>query len=229
MDKQKFINAILAPKRGDIAIIAEIKFASPTEPRLGAKSDLVKRAKQYQQAGADAISLIVEPHIFKGDLSDVAKVKKTISLPILVKDFVTDEQQIYQAKKAGADAILLIAKIVDKEELAEFVTKTQAVGLEPVVEINSKDDLEKALITETNIIAVNARNLDTLEVDVEGACRLLSRVPNSFVKLGFSGINGRLEVEKYQKAGAKGVLVGTSLMKAKNIKEFIATLRGMSS
>lgn len=224
----RFVDAILAPKRGDIAIIAEIKFASPTEPRLGARENLIGRAKQYEQAGADAISLIVEPHIFKGDLSDVLKVKKTVSLPILVKDFVTDQQQIHQVKKAGADAILLIAKLVDRETLVGFVTTAKAIGLEPVVEINTEEDLEKALTTNTKIMAVNARNLDTLEVDVEGACRLLSRAPDNFIRLGFSGINGKAEVEKYKKAGAKGVLVGTSLMKAKNIREFMGGLRGQS-
>lgn len=225
MDKQKFINAILTPKRGDVAVIAEIKFASPTEPSLGTKSDLVKRAKQYEEAGTDAISLIVEQKVFKGSLSDVAKVKKTVSLPILVKDFVTREEQIYQTKKAGAEAILLIAKLVDGVTLAGFVTKVQTISLEPVVEINTEEDLQKALMTNTKIIAVNARNLDTLKVDVEGACRLLSKVPDKFIKLGFSGINGRAEVDRYQRAGAKGVLVGTRLMKAKNIKEFIGGLR----
>lgn len=224
----RFVDAILAPKRGDIAIIAEIKFASPTEPRLGTKSDLVKRAKQYKQAGADAISLIVEPHVFKGDLSDVAKVKKAVSLPILVKDFVVDEGQIYQIKQAGADAVLLIAQLVDKATLSKFVDIAGQLGVEPLIEVNDEEDLRKAVETKTKIMAINARNLDTLEVDVEGACRLLSKVPNSFVKLGFSGINGKAEVDKYKKAGAKGVLVGTSLMKAKNIGYFLGGLRGQS-
>lgn len=210
----------------DILVIAEIKFASPTDPNLGRRSDLINRAKQYEQAGADAISLIVEPHIFKGDLSDVAKVKKYVSLPILVKDFVHDESQIYQIKQAGADRILLIAKIVSGQKLKRFVKLSKAIGLEPVVEINDGQDLKKAMATETSIIAVNARNLKTLRVDVDRACRLLAKIPDKFIKLGFSGINGRPDVEKYKKAGAKGILVGTSLMKAKNIKEFIGGLRG---
>lgn len=226
MNRQRFVNAILAPKRDKIAVIGEIKFASPTEPRLGTKSDLIRRAKQYERAGADAISLIVEPDVFKGSLSDVVKIKKTVALPILVKDFVTSEEQIYQTKKAGADAILLIVKIVDRETLAGFVTTAQAIGLQPVVEINNNEDLETALTTKTKIIAVNARNLNTSLVDVDKACQLLVRIPDKFIKLGFSGINGKAEVEKYKKAGAKGVLVGTSLMKAKNIKEFIGGLRG---
>ncbi len=225
MSKQKFVDAILMPKKGNIAIIAEIKFASPTEPNLGMRENLVKRAKEYEQAGADAISLIAEKNIFKGDMADVAKVKKHVPLPILVKDFVIDEHQIYETKKAGADAILLIAKLVDRETLAEFVTKAQAIGLEPVVEINNEADLEKTVGVNAEIIAVNARNLDTLVVDVDEACKLLMKVPDKFIKLGFSGVNGRSDVNKYKKAGAKGVLVGTALMKAQNIKEFIGGLR----
>ncbi len=226
MSKQKFADAILMPKKGNIAIIAEIKFASPTEPHLADRADLIRRAKEYEQAGADAISLIAQKNIFKGDMADVAKVKNVTALPILLKDFVISEKQIYQTKKAGADAILLIAKIVSKEKLKRFVKLAKSVSLEPVVEINDKDDLKKAMGTETSLVAVNARNFDTLAVDVNAACGLLNKVPPAFLKLGFSGVNGKLEVDKYRKAGAKGVLVGTSLMKAQNIKEFIGGLRG---
>lgn len=209
----------------DILIIAEIKFASFTELHLGKRSDLIRRAKQYEQAGADAVSLIAEQRIFKGELSDVAKVKKYVSLPILVKDFVLDENRIYQIKQAGADKILLIAKIVSGQKLNRFVKLSKAIGLEPVVEINDGQDLKKAMATETNIIAVNARNLKTLQVDVDRACRLLAKVPQKFIKLGFSGIHSRAEVIKYKQAGAKGVLVGTALMKTQDISQFIKELK----
>jgi len=209
----------------DFLVIAEIKFASFTEPHLGKRSDLISRAKQYEQAGADAISLIIEQRIFKGDLSDIAKVKKHVSLPILVKDFVLDESQIYQIKQAGADRVLLIAKIVSGQKLKRFVKLSKVIGLEPVVEINDEQDLKKAMATDTNIIAVNARNLKTLRVDVDGACRLLAKIPQKFIKLGFSGIHSRVEVVKYKRAGAKGVLVGTALMKTQNINQFIKELK----
>jgi len=209
----------------DILVIAEIKFASLTEPRLGKRSDLISRAKQYEQAGADGISLIIEPRIFKGALSDVVKVKKHVSLPILVKDFVRDENKIYQIKRAGADRILLIAKIVSGQKLKRFVKLSKAIGLEPVVEINDEQDFKKAITTDTSIIAVNARNLKTLRVDVDKACRLLAKVPQKFIKLGFSGIHSRAEVIKYKHAGAKGVLVGTALMKTKDINQFIKGLK----
>ncbi|MBI2430920.1 MAG: indole-3-glycerol-phosphate synthase [Candidatus Levybacteria bacterium] len=207
------------------AIIAEIKFASPTNPNLGSPEDLLDRAKEYEKAGADAISIITKKAFFRGDIRFVSEVKKVVKIPILQKDFVIDERQIYEAKKAGADALLLIARIVSKEQLKAFVLLAQKLGIEPVVEVFDEKDLKKAVATKARFIAVNARDLETFAVDVDGACKLIEKIPNKFIKLGFSGIQSRAEVEKYIKAGAKGVLVGTALMKAKNIKEFIGGLR----
>lgn len=221
----KFIQALTNSKEGSLPIIAEIKLASPTEKRLGNKSEIITRAKQYEQAGATAISVITEKKIFKGDPKFITEIKKFVSLPILQKDFILNSNQVYQSKKIGADALLLIAKILSKKELIVLVNLVKKIGLEPVVEINSIDDLGKAVSTRTNIIAVNARDLDTLSVDVDKACTLLKKVPDKFIKLGFSGVQTRIEIEKYKLAGAKAVLVGTQLMKTKNIKKFISDLR----
>lgn len=208
-----------------VAIIAEMKFASPTNPNLGSSEDLLDRAREYQKAGADAISIITEKHVFKGDIGFVSQVKKVVKIPILQKDFVIDKQQIYEAKNAGADALLLIARIVSKKQLKAFVLLVQKLGIEPVVEVFDEKDLKKAVATATKFIAVNARDLETFVVDVDKACKLMEKIPDRFIKLGFSGISSKTEVKKYTDAGAKGVLVGTSLMKAKNIKEFIGGLR----
>lgn len=207
------------------AIIAEIKFASPTNPNLGSPEDLLDRAREYQKAGADAISIITEKHIFKGDIEFVRQVKKVVNIPILQKDFVINEQQIYEAKSVGADALLFIARLVSEEKLKAFVLLAQKLGIEPVVEVFDEKDLKKAVATATRIIAVNARDLKTFVVDVDKACKLMKKIPNGFIKLGFSGIKSKTEVKKYADAGVRGVLVGTSLMKAKNIKEFIGGLR----
>lgn len=207
------------------AIIAEIKFASPTNPNLGSPEDLLDRAREYQKAGADAISIITKKAFFKGDIGFVSQVKKVVKIPILQKDFVIDEQQIYEAAHIGSDALLFIARLVSKEKLKTFVLLAQKLGIEPVVEVFDEEDLKKAVAINTRYIAVNARDLETFVVDIDVACKLMEKIPNKFIKLGFSGIQGRLEVEKYIKAGAKGVLVGTALMKAKNIKEFIGVLR----
>lgn len=209
-----------------LAIIAEIKLASPTHKHLGNEDEIVNRARQYEQAGANAISVITEKNIFKGDVRFIAEIKQVVSLPILQKDFIFDSHQVYESKKARADALLLITKILSKKDLISLVDLVKKIGLEPVVEINNEDDLKKAIVTQTDIIAVNARDLDTFEVNVDRACELLKKVPAQFIKLGFSGIHSRAEVIKYQQAGVRAVLVGTALMKAVNIKQFIPSLRG---
>ena len=211
--------------KAKMGLIAEVKFASPTNPSLGSVDELLERVKAYEEARADAISIITENHFFKGDSAFVTKVKKTVKLPVLQKDFVIDEKQIYQAKEIGSDALLLIARLVDKETLKNFVNLCFSLGIEPVVEINSKEDLEKAVKTKTNIIAVNARDLETFVVDIANACELMKKIPDKFIKLGFSGIYSAKEVAMYKRAGAKGVLVGTSLMKAKNVNRLIKNLQ----
>lgn len=220
-----FYQAILKPKYGSIAIIAEVKFASPTEKNLGSHEELLSRVKEYEKAGADAISTVTERHFFHGDPQFVRKIKQATDLPVLQKDFIMDEYQIYEIAKAGADAILLIAKLLTESELVEFVRLSQSLGLEPVVEINDELDLKKALKTNTKIIAVNARDLTSFIVDVDRACKLIQKIPGRFIKLGFSGVTTRLEVEKYKKAGAHGVLIGTSLMKAQKIADFLEGVR----
>jgi len=190
-------------KKDKIALIAELKFASPSAGILGSPADLLTRAKIYEQARVVAISVITEKHFFHGDPQFVTQVKKHTSLPVLQKDFIIDERQIYQAREIGADALLLIARIIDKEKLKQFVHRCHILAIEPVVEVHAEEDLDKAMATETKIIAVNARDLDTFIVDVAKACLLLQKIPDQFIKLGFSGVNGRKEVESYGKAGAQ--------------------------
>lgn len=224
-----FKEYILSPKVGDIGLIAEIKLASPTEGELGKKVDILNRLQKYQHAGADAVSIITENRNFKGSLDLVTTFKRSVlGLPILQKDFVIDEFQIEESCRLGADALLLIARIVNEEQLKRFAKICREKELEPVVEICSDDDLAKAIGSGTEIIAVNARDLDTFNVNINQACELLKRVPDKFIKLGFSGILSRLEVEKYREAGAKAVLVGTELMKTNDIKNFIKELKNVS-
>lgn len=211
----------------EIALIAEVKFASPSHPHLGSHDDLLTRVAAYEAAGANAISLITEPEFFKGDITFIKQVKKKVLLPVLQKDFVVDAYQIYEAKMHQSDAILLIARLVDITTLKQFVSLAQELGIEPVVEINSEEDLKKAMQTTAEIIAVNARDLDTFVIDITAACALLKKIPQKFIKLGFSGITSSEEVAQYKNAGANAVLVGTSLMQAKDTKQFIRGLRGL--
>lgn len=217
----------------DPAVIAEVKFSSPSSKHLtcvpaeraGLKNDLLKRVKQYELSGADAISIITEPYFFKGSIDFIGQVKEVVRLPILQKDFVIDEYQIYEAKRAGSDALLLIARLVDSGTLERFVEFCFAEGIEPVVEVFSEEDLEKAIAIKTRFIAVNSRDLDTFEVDVAKACEIMKKISEKFIRLGFSGIKSAEEVEMYREAGARGVLVGTALMKTDDIGGFIDLIR----
>ena len=226
-----FKKSILNPKIGDIGLIAEIKLASPTAGKLGEKVDMLSRLLDYQNAGADAVSIITEKRNFKGSLELVSIVKRSIlNLPILQKDFIRDDFQIEESRRLGADALLLIAReeVVGDNQLKRFVKLCQENQLEPVIEVCSLKDLSKAVESGTEIIAVNARDLDTFEIDVGLACQILKKIPEKFIKLGFSGIHSRAEVEKYKQAGTKAVLVGTELMKTKNIDKFIKELKNVS-
>jgi indole-3-glycerol phosphate synthase len=222
-----FIDSFLL--ENSIGLIAEIKLASPNNPSLGSAADVLSRAKIYEESGANAISFITEKHFFKGDISYISQLKRTVGIPILQKDFVIDSYQIYESAKAGADAILLIARLVNTETLQSFVLLAKQLGVEPVVEINDQDDLKKAVTTDTAIIAVNARDLRTFTIDLDAACALMKKIPDTFIKLGFSGIHSSEEVKKYHTAGAKGVLVGTSLMQAGNITKHIIQLKNIKN
>lgn len=221
-EEKRFVKAL--SDRGSMAIIGELKFASPAGSNFGSANILTKKAKDYKKAGIAAISIITEKHFFKGDTSFIPQVRQVIDLPILQKDFVIDESQIYEAKFLGSDALLLIARILDKQTLKRFVLLAKQLGIEPVVEIANEEDLSKAITTTTDIIAVNARNLDTFAVNVEKACLLMKKIPQQFIRLGFSGVSSKQETLQYKKAGAKGVLIGTSLMKAENVSEFMKGL-----
>lgn len=211
-----------------IGLIAEVKLASPSEGEIENSKNVVKIAGEYKDGGADAISIITEKYFFKGDINFINRVENETSLPILQKDFVVDPYQIYESRAGGAEALLLIAKIISPDQLKKFVDLCLEIGLEPVVEINDELDLENALQTDTGIIAVNARDLNTFKIDIEKACELVKKIPGKFLKLGFSGVSSKIEVDEYRKAGAKGVLVGTKLMKSRNKRSFLSSLRSES-
>lgn len=225
MSTKSFIKAIKNPKNGSIAIIGEIKLASPSENNLGTSEDIQTRVRKYEQAGVDAISVVTEKHFFKGDAEFVGQIKSMVSLPVLQKDFILDPYQLYEAKIAGADAVLLIARLVNVDKLKIFSKLAQELGMESVVEVNSREDLIKAVKTSTKIIAVNARDLDIFEVNIDKACALLREIPSYYIRLGFSGVSGRIDAKKYKNAGANGILIGTSLMKTRNISQFLGRIK----
>lgn len=219
--KRDFMTAIKGPKVGDISIIAEIKLASPSRGKLGNVIDIEKKVKDYEKGFADAISVVVDKKYFGGDLALIRKIKDAVSIPVLAKDFVIDPYQIHELKAYGADAVLLIAKIVTPGKLVQLVELAGELNIEPIVEVQNEQELNNAIKTKTNIIAVNSRDLETFRVDINKACDLIRRIPKKFIRVAFSGVENKTDVKKYKEAGVKGVLVGTSLMKAKNVEGLI--------
>lgn len=212
-------------QNGSLALIAEIKKASPSAGIIRSEADISKMAREYESGGACALSILTESHFFHGELAHLPMVKESTGLPLLQKDFIIDPSQLYEGRIAGADAILLIAAILSRGELLEFVKLARGVGLFPLVEVHDEEDLEKITGMELPLIGINNRNLKTLEVNLETTDRLIGRVPQGKRVISESGIKERRDVERLERAGVKGILVGEVLMRASDsaskIKELL--------
>lgn len=223
-----FLATLKAYKKvGKLALIAEIKKASPSEGILAKDIkdiDVEEQARLYQQNGAACISVLTQPFKFRGSLSDLGKVNDVVSVPTLRKDFIFDPYQIYEAKEKGASAILLMVMILEENYLKELIALTKYLGMDVLVEVNCESELEKALRVGSKIIGVNARNLKNLKVDLSYVEKLLPLVPDNKIRVAESGILAKADVQRVKKAGADAILVGTTLMKSKNIKEKIKQL-----
>ncbi len=212
-------------QNGSLALIAEIKKASPSAGVIQRQADVPKMAGEYEKAGACAISVVTEPNFFHGDLRYLTMVKETVALPILQKDFVVDPFQVYEGRVAGADAILLIASVLSGAELVEFAKLARCLSLFPLVEVHDEEDLEKVTGMDLPLIGINNRNLKTLVVNLETTQRLTRRVPRGMKVISESGIRDRRDVERLERAGVRGILVGEVLMRASDpaskIKELL--------
>ncbi len=197
-----------------MALIAEIKPASPSAGVIKEEFDLHRIGSTYEAGGACAISVLTEPYFFKGDLSYLCLIKEKTSLPVLQKDFILDPFQIYEGRVSGADAILLIAAILDREELGDFVDLAQNLGLIPLVEIHNEDDLEKVSALNLSLIGINNRNLRTLEVDLNTTLRLRGEISSKIKVISESGIRTPEDVRLLREAGVDGILVGEILMRS---------------
>lgn len=208
-----FYQALQTKKdKGRMALIAEIKRAAPSAGSLQEGVDVKKQALLYQEGGAAAISVLTQPLDFHGSLQDLKDVCSEVSLPLLRKEFIIDPYQIYEAKEAGASAVLLIAMILEKEYLLELMGICQRIGIDVLIEIHDEYDLKKSMENNPRIIGVNARNLQDLSVDLTVSERLLPMIPDHVIRVAESGIIGREDVERVKKSGADAILVGTILM-----------------
>lgn len=209
---------------GKLHLIAEIKKSSPSAGEITKNFDVKNIAKQYEQAAADAISVLTDIKYFQGDILYIDIVKQTTSLPVLRKDFIIDEYQIYESRYFGADAILLIAAVLDKEKIQSFLKIASGLKLSVITEVHKEEELETALETEAGIIGINNRNLSDLSVDINTTLKLRPKIPAGKVIISESGIKNKNDIEKLRNCGVNAVLIGEHFMKSENIKESIAEL-----
>jgi indole-3-glycerol phosphate synthase len=217
---------IAALRGGRPALIAEVKRASPSAGSIAADADPIELARAYADGGAAAISVLTEPRHFAGALADLEAVRLTVQLPVLRKDFLVHPAQVIEARANGADAVLLIAACLTDEELTALLALSSDLGMSALVETHADDELDRALASGAEVIGVNARDLETLEVDSASALDRLARIPPGRVAVMESGIRDRADVEAAVDAGASAILVGESLMRASDPRAAVRELIG---
>ena len=211
----------------NVAIIAEIKRKSPLKGPLAADLDALSLASAYARGGAAGLSVLTEPDFFAGSLDDLAAVLP-IGVPVLRKDFIIDPLQIVEARAMGADAVLLIVRVVG-EDLGMLLDEVRAWEMDALVEVYDERDVELALGAGASLVGVNNRDLETFEVDPERTAKLASTIPGDVVIAALSGVSTRPEVEAHAAAGARAVLVGESLVTAADPEAKLRELRGVAS
>ena len=194
-------------------IICEFKRRSPSNNNINYKSNIYEVVKGYQKAGAAGLSILTNKQYFDGDIQDILEIRDIASIPILRKEFIVSEYQIIEAKSIGSDAILLIASILSEEEIKNYSSLAKDIGLEVLFEIHNAEELEKMSGDNIDIIGVNNRNLDTLEIDLQNSVNLYNKIPNSFVKISESGISKVESILKLREVGYQGFLIGENFMK----------------
>jgi anthranilate synthase/indole-3-glycerol phosphate synthase/phosphoribosylanthranilate isomerase len=216
-----------------LAVIAEIKRASPSRGDIAPGLDAAAQAHRYARGGAAAISVLTEPTWFKGTLADMAAVRAAVDHlgserpAILRKDFIIDEYQLLEARIHGADAVLLIVAALDDARLAALYRAARALGMHALVEVNNADEMERAARLGAPLIGINNRDLRSFRVDLSTTDRLAAARPPESLLAALSGISSRADVERFMEAGASAVLVGESLMVAPDPAEKIRELRGL--
>jgi len=222
-----FLRALRATAdSGWTSVIAEVKKGSPSKGVIREDFDPVTIAETYQANGATCLSVLTDENFFMGHLLYLAKIREVVSLPLLRKDFVCDPYQIYEARAAGADAILLIAAMLDAVQLAEYNALAGELHLDVLLEVHDETELESALTTGCELIGINNRNLQTFATDLATTERLLPLIPAGHFVVAESGISSRADVLRLQKAGARGFLVGESLMREDDIGTKLKELQG---
>ena len=230
-ERRDFLAALRQPRVGDVALIAEVKKASPSAGVICENFDPVRIAREYEAAGASCLSVLTDEKFFQGSLDYLRQIRQAVKLPLLRKDFIIDERQILEAIEWGADAILLIVAILDDARLRQFRELAEGAGLAALVEVHDEAELDRALATGATLLGVNNRNLKTFHVDLATTERLAAKLHSSSAKntllVAESGIHTRADVERLQRAGSGAILVGESLMRSGDLGACVRSLLGV--
>jgi len=229
--RRDFEAALRKPHSGKMALIAEVKKASPSAGVICADFDPVRIARQYELAGADCLSVLTDEKYFQGSLEYLKQIRAAVKLPLLRKDFIIDERQILEAVEWGADAILLIVAILSYRQLKHFHALAMEAGLAALVEVHDEAELEHALMVGARVIGVNNRDLKTFKVDLGTTERLAAKMRAARggvekLLVAESGIHTRADVERLERCNAQAILVGESLMRHKDVGAKVAELMG---
>jgi indole-3-glycerol phosphate synthase len=225
LQRPRDFEAALRPAAGRrVSLIAEVKKASPSQGVLRADLDPDSQSRAYARGGASAISVLTDERYFRGSLDDLTAVRAAVGIPVLRKDFIVDEYQLWQSRSAGADAVLLIVAALDGAQLGDLLQAAKGIGLGTLVEVHTAAELDRALGLSPPVIGVNNRDLQTLETRLATSLDLLPRVPPGPVAVSESGIVTRADVERVVAAGAQAILVGEGLVRAGDVEAKVKEL-----
>jgi len=216
-----------ALKKEGLSFILECKKASPSKGLIAEDFPYLDIAKDYEEAGADAVSVLTEPKWFLGKNEYLKEIAGEISLPVLRKDFTVDEYMIYEAKTISASAVLLICSLLSREQLLEYIEIADSLGLSALVEAHDEKEIETALSVNARIIGVNNRNLKDFSVDTKNSKRLRTLIPEDVLFVSESGVSDERDVADVKAFGADAVLIGEAMMKAKDKKEMLLKLKSL--
>ncbi|QCD45132.1 indole-3-glycerol phosphate synthase TrpC [Campylobacter mucosalis] len=218
--------ALKKTPENSIHIIAEVKKASPSKGVIRENFDPLFIAKEYEKAGVNAISVLTEPHFFKGNLEYLTNIRRYTATPLLRKDFIIDKYQIIEALIYGADFVLLIAKALSKGELKALHDYALSIGLEVLVETHDEDDLKKALEINANIIGINHRNLENFKMDMSLSGKLVPLIPKDKIVVAESGLYSHEQLDELSKVGVDSFLIGEHFMRQDSIVNAVKTIKG---
>ncbi|OXM88060.1 indole-3-glycerol phosphate synthase TrpC [Paenibacillus rigui] len=222
-----FESALSSRRHRPMGLIAEVKKASPSKGLIREDFEPVQLAQAYERAGTDCISVLTDVDYFQGSNNFLSQVRQAVNVPILRKDFTIDAHQIYEARCIGADAILLIAAILTTDQLRNFSDIAKSIGLDVLIEVHDKEELDRVLELDSRLIGINNRNLKTFVTDLKTTEELISYIPNEVTVVSESGISQPSEIEYLQSIGAKAVLIGEHFMRQPVVEQAVHDLLGV--